>query len=69
MARALLAQLPSIAPGKKVFSTDGAYAKPSVEYHGQLLNFSGVDAQGSPVAMGYALVPQEDADEFNGFSN
>ena len=53
--------------GKFVFSTDGAHTKPSAGYLGQLLNFTGVDSQGSPVAIGYALVPQEDADEYQWF--
>ena len=53
--------------GKFVFSTDGAHTKPSAGYLGQLLNFTGVDSQGSPVAIGYALVLQEDADEYQWF--
>ena len=50
--------------GKLVFSTDGAHTKPQSGFKGQLLNMSGVDSNGNVVSLAYALVRQEDKDEY-----
>ena len=53
--------------GKFCWATDGAFCKPAAGFPGQLLNLTGLDAQGSPVTIGYALVLRENTDAYEWF--
>ena len=50
-----------------MWAADGAFCKPGSGFPGQLLNLTGVDSQGSPVTVGYALVMSENADAYRWF--
>ena len=50
-----------------MWATDGAFCKPASGFPGQLLNLTGLDAQGSPVTVGYALVLRENTEAYKWF--
>lgn len=53
--------------GKMVFSTDGCFLKPRAGFDGQLLTLSGIDASARSVAISYAIVSVENADNYQWF--
>lgn len=50
-----------------IFSSDGAFLKPGSGFHGQLLTLSGIDSSARSVAIGYAIVSVENAENYTWF--
>ena len=50
-----------------IFSSDGAFLKPGAGFHGQLLTLSGIYSSARSVAIGYAIVSVENAENYTWF--
>ena len=50
-----------------IFSSDGAFLKFSSGFHGQLLTLSGIDSSARSVAIDYAIVSVENAENYTWF--